>query len=426
MGKIISSDQHRVPLWQPLTIRNFLLLFIGENVSLFGDQLYLVALLWLTIQLTNSGLSLGTVLMAAAIPRAILILVGGVISDRTSPRLVMLGSNIVRALLMIILTVIVWEQATQLWHLYLFSICFGILDGFFIPAAQSIVPTLVSKEQLTASNTLTQGTNQLILLIGPVLGGLLIAVSGIKIAFAINAATFIFTAVTLLLMKVCFDSNTATKIKETTTINNSPSQKFFLLITSIREGLDYGWRNLDLRIILLVVMMYNLIFIGPLRIGFASLAHERFPGGAIALGIMNSAWGGGNLLGALMPPLLSNPPKIGVLLLSIAGIQGFGLLMLSFISNITLASVIIVVLGFCSGFFVVTEITWVQKQTPPEMLGRVMSLGVLSSFGIAPFSFALAGLLVDLNLAILFGVTGIFMIFITALLTTNPSVRNIE
>ncbi|NET54611.1 MAG: MFS transporter, partial [Merismopedia sp. SIO2A8] len=73
-----------------------------------------------------------------------------------------------------------------------------------------------------------------------------------------------------------------------------------------------------------------------------------------------------------------------------------------------------------------TEITWVQKQTPPEMLGRVMSLGVLSSFGIAPFSFALAGLLVDLNLAILFGVTGIFMIFITALLTTNPSVRNIE
>ena len=80
------SNQNRVSIWQPLTIRNFLLLFIGKNISVFGDRLYLVALPWLTIELTNSGLSLGTVLMAGAIPRTIFILVGGAISDRTSPR----------------------------------------------------------------------------------------------------------------------------------------------------------------------------------------------------------------------------------------------------------------------------------------------------------------------------------------------------
>lgn len=68
MEKSTFSNQNRVSIWQPLTIRNFLLLFIGENVSLLGDQLYLVALPWLTIQLTNSGLSLGTVLMTSAIP----------------------------------------------------------------------------------------------------------------------------------------------------------------------------------------------------------------------------------------------------------------------------------------------------------------------------------------------------------------------
>ncbi|MCC5666169.1 MFS transporter [Nostoc sp. CHAB 5784] len=220
-------------LWQPLTIPNLLLLFIGENISLIGDQFYLVALPWLTIQLTNSSVSVGTVLMAAAIPRAILMLIGGVVSDRFSPRLVMLVSNALRALLTILLTIIVSLQVTQLWHLYLFAITFGVVDGFFIPAAKSILPSLVSKEQLVASNTLLQATSQLILLIGPALGGLLIATSGIEKAFAIDAATFIFAVITLWLMKGTFKPNTV-MIK-----NSDASSKIVSLIAGIREGLNY-------------------------------------------------------------------------------------------------------------------------------------------------------------------------------------------
>ena len=338
----------------------------------------------------------------------------------------MLAADILRGLLTIILTLIVWNQATQLWHLYLFSIGFGTLDSFFIPAVQSIIPRLVKKEQLTASNALSQGTNQLILLIGPALGGLLIAVSGIKMAFAIDAVTFIFSIATLSLMKVSSNFHTVTKIKETNTKNKSLSKEILGLITGVREGLKYGWSNLALRTILLVVMVYSLIFVGPLRVGFASLAHSRFLGGAVTLGILNSAFGGGNLLGALMPTLLRNPPRIGTLLLVLGAIQGFGLFLLGFAPNIILASLIIVLLGFCSGFFVVTEITWIQKQTPPEILGIVMSFVMLSSFGIAPFSFGIAGLLVNVNLTILFTVTGSTILFMIALLAANPSVRKIE
>lgn len=438
MGKSTVSSKDRVPLWQPLTVRNFLLLFVGENVSLLGDQFYLVALPWLTIQLTNSGVSLGTVLMAAAIPRAVLMLIGGVVSDRFSPRLVMLVSNTLRALLTVLLTVIVGFRATQLWHLYLFAISFGISDGFFIPAAKSIIPSLVTKEQLVASNTLSQGTSQLVLLIGPALGGLLIATSGIETAFAIDAATFIFTVITLLLMKGSLKSNTVTTTKETalheeskeafdSSIKNPTStRKIASLIAGIREGLNYGWHNPALRAVLLVLAMLNFLFIGPLQVGITSLAHSRFPGGAVALGIMNSAWGGGGLLGTLMPQVLQHLPRLGVLMLSLASIQGFGLFLLSFIPNILLASVTIAVLGFCSGFFTVVGITWIQGRTPSEMLGRVMSLGMLSSFGIAPFSYALAGLLADLNLTILFSVAGSIMLIATALLTANPSVRTID
>ncbi|MEN9568193.1 MAG: hypothetical protein RLZZ69_3389, partial [Cyanobacteriota bacterium] len=90
MARSNPSGDKQVPFWQPLRVRSFLLLFIGENISLLGNQFYLVALPWLTIQLTDSGVSLGTVLMAAAIPRAALLLLGGVVSDRLKPRIVMI------------------------------------------------------------------------------------------------------------------------------------------------------------------------------------------------------------------------------------------------------------------------------------------------------------------------------------------------
>ncbi|MBW4432744.1 MAG: MFS transporter [Pelatocladus maniniholoensis HA4357-MV3] len=414
----------KVPLWKPLTVRNFLLLYIGETVSLLGDQFYIVALPWLTIQLTNSGITLGTVLMSAAIPRAILMLFGGVVSDRFSPRLVMFVSNALRGLLVVLFATIVALKITKLWHIYFFAASFGIFDGFFIPASKSIIPSLVSKEQLIASNTLSQGTSQLILLIGPALGGLLIATAGIEVAFVIDGITFAITTITLLLMKGT--TAKATALHGELNQNSVSTKKTMNLIAGMREGFDYTWRNQPLRIFLLVMVILNFLFIGPLQVGMTSLAHSRFPGGAVALGIMQSAWGGGGLIGTLTPQFVPNLPNIGVLLLTIASVQGFGLFLLGFIGNIVLASITIAVLGFCSCIFTVVGITWIQKQSQPEMLGRVMSLGMFSAFGIAPLSFAIAGILVNLNLTIMFTVAGSIMLITSLALAANPSVRKIS
>ena len=441
MEKSTISNQNRIPLWKPLTVRNFLLLYIGETVSLLGDQFYVIALPWLTIQLTNSGITLGTVLMTAAIPRAVLMLFGGVFSDRFSPRLVMFISNALRGVLIVIFATIVALKATQLWHIYLFAISIGTLDGFFIPASKAIIPSLVPKEQLVTSNTLSQGTSQLILLIGPALGGLLIAASGIETVFAIDGITFAITTVTLLMMKEVISkakilngesdrtvSSEDSHGRNSTAKNSIPSKnsKSLNLIAGMREGLYYVWRNQSLRVVLLVLVILNFLFIGPLRVGITSLAHNRFVGGAVALGIMQSAWGGGGLLGTLAPQFVPNLPKMGILLLSIASIQGVGMFLLSFTGNIILASTTIAVLGLCSGLLTVVGITWIQKQTQPEMLGRVMSLGMFSSFGVAPISFAVAGILANLNLTFLFAVAGSIMLATSVLLAVNPSVRRIN
>src|SRR5579859_68192 len=108
----------------PLSVRNFRLLWIGEGISLLGDQFYLIALPWLVLQLTSSALALGTILALASIPRALFMLVGGVFVDRYSPRSVMFASNFARLVLVGLLSALVLTNNIGLEILYVFALAF--------------------------------------------------------------------------------------------------------------------------------------------------------------------------------------------------------------------------------------------------------------------------------------------------------------
>lgn len=455
MTESTDPTPEQTSLWQPLTIRNFRLLFIGESVSNIGDQFYLVALPWLTLQLTGSPLDLGAVLTAVAIPRAILMLVGGVLSDRFSPRWIMIVSNTLRAGLTAILALLVITQTTELWQLYLLAIGFGITEGFFSPAAETIVPTLVPEEQLITSNVLGQGAMQLITLIGPAVAGALIATIGVGIAFAIDAASFVVSTLALLLIRPPYAAlesaelstySALPEIQDTAVANSggcpacaaaaqpatqpdsesSIRDKFKGLATGISEGWNYCWNHRSLRIVLIVLTLLNLLFIGPLQVGINALTYERFAADPTALGIMISAWGAGGLLGTLTPQWLPRIPRLGSLMLSLASIQAVGMILLSVAPTVAIASLIAAILGWCSSFFILVATTWIQTITPPEILGRVMSVAMLSSLGIAPLSYALAGIVANFSLLLLLGGTGGVMLVLLGLLATKRSVRAIN
>src|SRR5690242_14473514 len=167
--------QSRPSLLSALRIRDFRLVWFGESVSLLGDQFYMIALPWLTLQLTGSGLALGTVAAVTGIPRAVFMIIGGAYTDRFSPRTVMLVSNVLRLLLTAFITVAVLTSSVQLWMLYVTGCLFGLVDAFFFPAQSAIVPQIVGKEQIESGNALVQITAQLTGFIGPVLAGLIIA-----------------------------------------------------------------------------------------------------------------------------------------------------------------------------------------------------------------------------------------------------------
>src|SRR5919204_5249397 len=142
-------------------------LWIGAAVSALGDQFYLIALPWLVLQLTGSNLAVGTVLMFAAIPRAVLMLGGGAVSDRIAPRRIMLTTASTRTLFVGAVGVLAWFHIIQLWHLYILAAAFGIADAFGLPAFQSLLPQLVEREQLPSANAAFQSLFQIATMLGP-------------------------------------------------------------------------------------------------------------------------------------------------------------------------------------------------------------------------------------------------------------------
>lgn len=413
--------------------RDFKLLWIGEAISLIGDQFYMIALPWLVLQLTGDALAMGTVLALAGIPRALFMLVGGALTDRFTPRMVMLTSNVLRMVLVSLLAVIVIAGQIEMWMLYLFALVFGLVDAFFYPAQNTIVPRLVDKDQLQLANTIMQGTLQLSLFAGPVLAGYLISVldravttgtiqgagdiRGIGLAFSIDALTFLASAITLWMIS----SHAAVEQKQ----EESESEN---MISSIREVLLVVWNDVRLRTFFILIAVSNFLINGPLIIGIPVLANTRFPEGAAAFGVLMSAYGGGSLLGIALAGILPRPPtrRMGTLLGIVWSVLGLGVVALGLISYTPLAALVTLIMDAANGYVVIIFITWLQTSTQEAMLGRMMSLLMFASAGLLPLSSLLTGALIGLHVVGLFVISGSLMTLLVLMMLRNPSIRSLE
>src|SRR5215510_4439920 len=151
-----APETQRPATVHPLRNRNFVVWWLGATTSLLGDQFYIVALPWVVLQLTGSAVAMGTVAMCAGIPRAALMLMGGAVTDRISPRKVLLATASARAVLVAAIGLLIWLQALQLWHVYLLASAFGVADAFAMPSAGPMLRSLVEPEQLPAANSVWQ------------------------------------------------------------------------------------------------------------------------------------------------------------------------------------------------------------------------------------------------------------------------------
>ncbi len=408
-------------LMNVLRIRNFRLLWIGEGISLLGDQFYMIALPWLVLSLTGNALAVGTVMAIAGIPRALFMLVGGALTDRFTPRKLMISSNLARLVLTGLLAALVATNLIQLWMLYALALFFGLADAFFFPAQTSIVPQLVDEAHLQQGNAVIQGTATLSLLVGPILAGATISwldrgaahsTLGIAIAFGIDSLSFIASIVMLSLMHVQRDQAQTEKTESG-------------VIASIREGLLYVWNDSTLKIVFPIVMGLNVLINGPFAVGIPVIARTRFVEGAAAFGLIMSLFGGGALLGTVLAGVLPKPSKklLGTISLSVLSVMGIGLAVIGISPTMYIAAAAGLVMGIANGYANIMLITWLQQKVAPELTGRIMSLVMFAAIGLNPVSTALAGAFIGLNVTALLVSSGILMTAFTVLAAFSYAVR---
>jgi MFS family permease len=347
--------------------------------------------------------------MVAAGARAVFQLVGGAVSDRFAPRTLMLISNLVRGLATAAITAIVSAGVAQLWHLYFLSVVFGVVDAFFFPASMSLVPMLLIKEHLMAGNALLRGTNRLMALVGPAVAGLVIANQSLGLAFAIDTATFVFAAIMIWLMREQNRESSASAASDGTTGELAGRSG---LLSSIAEGLRYAWRHPLVRELLFFVAVIEFSFVGPSSVGLAAMAKNRFEaqGGATALGWMLSALGGGMLLGMVIAGSMNLTRGRGKLVIGSSFLVAFCLAGLGVAGSVLWAGVLLGLIGIGGGLANLTILAMLQSETERRMLGRVMGLLMFGSSVLEPLSFALAGVMADINLTILFIAGGALML----------------
>jgi hypothetical protein len=394
----------------PLRNPSFRLFWAGNTISWTGDQFYLVALPWLILQLTGSSIVLGTITMVAAIPRAALMLLGGAVTDRISPRKIMILTASLRTVLVAAVSGLIWLHVLQLWQLYILALCFGIADAFAGPAAQAYLPFLVAPEQLAAANSVSQSTVQVTTLVSPGPAGLCIKAFGTAWAFFIDAVSFLFIIGAL--WRLPDPPSVAT---------GAPRRN---MLRSILDGLHYVKNDVALASLMLVVSVLNFAIVGPTSVGIAMIAKQKF-GTPLAFGLLMSALAAGGLTGTLLAGI-SKHRKRGRLLLFVSTAIG---LCLGSIGMLNLAPLLTGVLFLMSGtaaFLNVQLIAWFQQRVERAMMGRVMSVLMFASIGLMPFSLAAAGVAVKWSLPGTFIIAGAMVLLVTLLAAVHRPVREID
>ena len=405
--------------------RDFKLLFFGSSISALGDQFTLVALPWLVLKLTGEPAALGLVLAAMALPRAIFMLIGGAVVDRMSPRRVLLAARAVNAAFIALLAVLVVMGAIHMWLVYLVSLGVGISTAFVYPAGTAIMPQLVEKDQLQTSNAMFMGMRQICMFLGPVLAGFVIAggshaaptglqdATGMGWAFSIDAASFVFSLVSLWMVRIHTDYH--------------PPKKEGGVLGDVVKGLKGIWADVSLRSFILYVSAVSVFVGGPIQVGLPVLADTRLDLGAASLGILMTANGGGIIVGSVLSGVGAKLARgrLGIMVLSIDCTVGLAVIALTQVHSTLSGALLLALTGLLGGIAQISVFTWIQQRVPQAMLGRTMSVVMLGFLGLGPLSAAFAGALLSvISLTALFAGAGAILSVIALFCLTRPSLRS--
>ncbi len=398
-----------VPSSRSLRERGFALLWAGQAISAFGNALVPVALSFSLVELTDSASALGLVLTAGFASRAAFLLLGGVVTDRLPRQRVMVAADTVRATVEALVALLLLSGVAQVWQLACLYALYGAADAFFAPAAVALVTETVPRARMQRANALLSLPTSTASVICPALAGLLVAAVTPGVVFALDAATFVVSAVTLAALRLPPRPRAASR-------------------ASVLRDLRAGWRELAARSWVwagIAYFSFANFAIAPLYVLGPFVAEEKL-GGSVTWGLIATCGGVGAVAGDVAAmrfrPRRALAP--GFLLVGAWALEP-GLLARPF-PAVVIAAAAALGLGALA-FSNAMWLTTLQEQIPPESLSRVSSFDWLGSRALQPAGYALAG-----PLAAVIGIPATLVAGAAAhasasvAIAVTPSVRRLE
>jgi MFS family permease len=395
----------------PLRRRNFSLLFLGQLVSVLGDQVYSLALPWTVLAVTGDPRKMAFVLTAATVPRVALLLVGGALSDRLNPRVVMLVADAGRALVVGALGVTLFFGLPPLWIVALLAALEGAGTGLFGPGVQALIPRIVPQDELAAGNGLMMVVQYSTLAIGPLLGGVATAAQA-TFAFLADAGSFVISTVTLFGVRLPKAPATGTADGATGADGMQGAQPAPRtgLFREIGAGLGYAFGTPLVRATMMVTVFANFGFSGALSVALVVLSRNLSPS-AVTLGLLLAAAGVGGILGGLASGLLARLRRRGLVALVLYMVSAVCLALtpvaagpaghlpftldLGFDTNMHIGAVaaLMGLIGLIIGLGDTMILTLMQQRIAPEYMARVFSTQFLAGGIAQPLALVVAGFL---------------------------------
>lgn len=351
--------------WRVLAERNFGLFWISLLVSSIGNQLSHVAIGWQIYELTHSPLQLGLTGVFRALPVVVFSLTGGVLADRVDRRRLLIVTQTVAMSLAFLLAALTANGTVQVWQIYTITFLTGAATTFDLPARTALIPSLVSREQLTSAFALNVTLRQTATLIGPFLAGALIAWLGLGWSYTLNALSYLGVILCLVFMKV--RAAEGAKKKE-------PAWQ------ALKEGLGFVAGQ---PVILGVLVMDTCVNIfSAQRLMAPVFARDILNVGPQGLGALLGAPAIGALLGSSLIIGLGTPKKSGQLLLWVTLVYAFLLCGFALSRSFVLSLILCFLIGAFDSVGETLRVTLIQLMTPDDMRGRVQSMVHIFVFGL--------------------------------------------
>jgi MFS family permease len=366
-------------MFRSLRHRNFQLFFSGQLISLIGTWMQNVAQAWLVYSLTGSSLLLGIVGFAGQIPIFVFAPLGGLAADRWNRHRVVIATQVASMILAFALAVLTLLHIVKVWEVVVLAALLGVVNAFDVPARQSFLIEMVSREDLMNAIALNSSMFNGARVLGPAIAGITVAKIGEGWCFFANAVSYIAVIVGLLLMQI--------EPFQRATHTVSPYEH-------IKEGFDYVQKTAPMMALIMLIGVVSLVAV-PYSVLMPVFADAILHRGAHGLGILMGATGVGALLGALTLAMRRGVKGLGHTVGYAAVAFGVSLILFSLSKIFWLSVVLLVPVGYGVMLQMSGSNTLIQSMVPDKLRGRAMAVYTMMFMGMAPLGSLLAGLMAD-------------------------------